>query len=167
MTSTGTASRIAASPSGVMRMPRGERERSPASTRSSVVLAHSWGRMGSGAEPVAYARRTVADAIVSGEAISMTRSVATARYPREEIQHGRKPDRHAPNDIVHSPFMGIGSEGYEALRMGRRFVGAELKQSYFEAAVKNLHSASTHAQTDLFAHQAPAKPDASIALGSD
>ena len=72
-----------------------------------------------------------------------------------------------PNDIVHSPFMGIGSEGYEALRMGRRFVGAELKQSYFQAAVQNLHSASTNAQTDLFAHQSPAKPDASIALGPD
>ena len=56
-----------------------------------------------------------------------------------------------PNDIVHSPFMGIGSEGYEALRLNRRFIGAELKQSYFAQAVLNLHAASTHAQTDLFA----------------
>ena len=72
-----------------------------------------------------------------------------------------------PGDIVHSPFMGIGSELYQALRMGRRAVGAELKQSYFQAAVQNLHSASTNAQTDLFAHQSPAKPDASIALGPD
>ena len=58
-----------------------------------------------------------------------------------------------PGDIVHSPFMGIGSEGYEALRMGRRFVGAELKQSYFAQAVQNLHAASTNAQVDLFSSQ--------------
>ncbi len=90
ITSTGTASRIAASPSGVTRMPRGERERNPLSTRSSVVLAHSWGRVGSGATPMAYARRTVADAMVSGEAISMTRLVATARVSREEIQRGSR-----------------------------------------------------------------------------
>lgn len=43
-----------------------------------------------------------------------------------------------PGDIVLSPFMGIGSEGYVALEMGRKFVGAELKRSYFDQAVKNL-----------------------------
>ena len=42
-----------------------------------------------------------------------------------------------PNDIVFSPFMGIGSEGYVALREGRRFVGIELKESYFGQSVKN------------------------------
>lgn len=46
-----------------------------------------------------------------------------------------------PGDTVLSPFMGIGSEGHEALRMGRRFIGAELKPSYFKQAVKNLRSA--------------------------
>lgn len=46
-----------------------------------------------------------------------------------------------PNDIVLSPFAGIGSEGYQALKMGRRFIGFELKQSYFNQAVKNLHAA--------------------------
>jgi hypothetical protein len=35
-----------------------------------------------------------------------------------------------PGDLVFSPFMGIGSEGYEALRAGRRFLGVELKPSY-------------------------------------
>ncbi len=100
MTSTGTVSRIAASPSGVTRMPRGERERNPASIRSSVVLAHSWGRVGSGAAPMAYARRTVAEAMVSGEAIIMTRSVATARDACEKIQHGRKPDRHGLDHVT-------------------------------------------------------------------
>ena len=39
-----------------------------------------------------------------------------------------------PGDIVLSPFMGIGSEGYVALEMGRRFIGVELKRSYFAQA---------------------------------
>ena len=43
-------------------------------------------------------------------------------------------------DLVLSPFMGIGSEGVIALRMGRRFVGYELKASYFTQAVANLHA---------------------------
>lgn len=44
-----------------------------------------------------------------------------------------------PNDIVLSPFAGIGSEGYVSLEMGRRFVGIELKKSYYEQAVANLN----------------------------
>ena len=43
-----------------------------------------------------------------------------------------------PGDVVFSPFTGIGSEGYEALKAGRRFVGAELKTSYYRQAVRNL-----------------------------
>ena len=54
-----------------------------------------------------------------------------------------------PNDIVLSPFMGIGSEGVVALEHGRRFIGAELKKSYYEQSVKNLTSASTE-KADLF-----------------
>lgn len=46
-----------------------------------------------------------------------------------------------PNDLILSPFMGIGSEGYEAIRLGRRFVGAELKESYYRQAVANLQRA--------------------------
>jgi DNA modification methylase len=46
-----------------------------------------------------------------------------------------------PNDNVLSPFAGIGSEGFQAVKMGRRFVGIELKQSYYEQAVKNLQRA--------------------------
>ena len=54
-----------------------------------------------------------------------------------------------PGDIVLSPFMGIGSEGYVALEMGRRFIGVELKGSYFAQAKANL--ARAVAQTsDLF-----------------
>ena len=43
-----------------------------------------------------------------------------------------------PGDLVLSPFAGIGSEGYEAVRLGRRFVGIELKREYAKIAVKNL-----------------------------
>lgn len=56
-----------------------------------------------------------------------------------------------PGDLVLSPFMGIGSEGYVALEEGRRFVGAELKPSYYRQAVKNLEAAVNRAsQPDLF-----------------
>jgi superfamily II DNA or RNA helicase len=41
-------------------------------------------------------------------------------------------------DLVFSPFTGIGSEGFSALRLNRKFVGAELKKSYAEQAVANL-----------------------------
>jgi len=43
----------------------------------------------------------------------------------------------APDDLVFSPFMGIGSEGYGALKRGRRFVGSELKESYWEQGCSN------------------------------
>ncbi len=43
-----------------------------------------------------------------------------------------------PNDIVFTPFMGIGSECYQALKMGRRAMGIELKHSYYEQAEKNV-----------------------------
>lgn len=57
-----------------------------------------------------------------------------------------------PGDLVLSPFAGIGSEGYEALRWGRRFLGVELKQSYFDQAIRNLESAVEESnQRDLFA----------------
>lgn len=46
-----------------------------------------------------------------------------------------------PDDLVLSPFAGIGSEGYECLKLRRRFVGIELKEAYFNQAVKNLKRA--------------------------
>lgn len=46
-----------------------------------------------------------------------------------------------PNDVVLSPFMGIGSEGHVSLELGRRFIGAELKASYYGQSVKNLLAA--------------------------
>jgi hypothetical protein len=46
-----------------------------------------------------------------------------------------------PGDTVLSPFAGIGSEGYQAVKMGRYFIGIELKPAYFDQAKKNLQKA--------------------------
>jgi DNA modification methylase len=54
-----------------------------------------------------------------------------------------------PGDLVLSPFAGIGSEGYVSLQMGRRFVGFELKPSYFNCAVKNLNDCEATTQAAL------------------
>jgi hypothetical protein len=54
-----------------------------------------------------------------------------------------------PGDLVFSPFTGIGSEGYVAVKSGRRFVGAELKESYYKQAVKNLEAAEREIADDL------------------
>lgn len=54
-----------------------------------------------------------------------------------------------PGDVVLSPFAGIGSEGFVALEEGRRFVGAELKHSYYEQARANLRSAASSGQQAL------------------
>jgi DNA modification methylase len=57
-----------------------------------------------------------------------------------------------PGDVVLSPFAGIGSEGYVSLQMGRKFVGAELKRSYYEQAARNLESVAhgSERQPDMF-----------------
>lgn len=55
-----------------------------------------------------------------------------------------------PGDLVLSPFAGIASEGYTAIQMGRRFVGAELKRSYWEQACRNMVNARSD-QGDLLA----------------
>jgi len=52
-----------------------------------------------------------------------------------------------PGDVVLSPFAGIASEGHVALNEGRKFVGCELKKSYFEQACRNL--AKANKQTSL------------------
>jgi len=45
-----------------------------------------------------------------------------------------------PGEIVFTPYMGIGSEAYYSLKMGRRAIGFELKKSYYDQAVKNMKS---------------------------
>lgn len=54
-----------------------------------------------------------------------------------------------PGDVVLSPFMGIGSEGFVALKHRRNFVGIELKEGYFTTACRNLAAAEAGAP-DLF-----------------
>lgn len=54
-----------------------------------------------------------------------------------------------PGDLVFSPFTGIGSEGYTAVKMGRRFVGTELKPQYWDLACQNIADAATE-QKGLF-----------------
>ena len=57
----------------------------------------------------------------------------------------------APGELVCDPFNGIGSTGFQALKMGRRYVGCELKESYYYTAIKNLQWIEANSkQQDLF-----------------
>ena len=58
-----------------------------------------------------------------------------------------------PGDVVFTPFMGIGSEAYQAVKMGRRAIGIELKDSYYAQSVKNLQRAEAQqfSEQTLFA----------------
>ena len=53
---------------------------------------------------------------------------------------------------VFTPFMGVGSEVYSAVRLGRKGIGAELKSSYFRQAVKNLESAAKEREESIEQH---------------
>lgn len=57
-----------------------------------------------------------------------------------------------PGETVLTPFMGVGSEVYASVVQGRRAIGAELKESYFAQAIKNLEDAAKRkpVQDDLF-----------------
>lgn len=50
-----------------------------------------------------------------------------------------------PGEVVFSPFAGVGSEGVGAIAMGRKFLGIELKESYFERACLNLRNLTVQA----------------------
>ncbi len=65
-----------------------------------------------------------------------------------------------PGETVLSPFAGIGSEGYTAIKMGRKFLGIELKQSYFEQAcdyLSQIRQTGSH-QATLFQLEEARKP---------
>lgn len=49
----------------------------------------------------------------------------------------------APGETVFSPFAGIGSEGYQSILLNRKFIGIELKRSYYEQAIRNLKTAES------------------------
>lgn len=53
-----------------------------------------------------------------------------------------------PGENVLTPFMGVGSEVYGALKAGRRGIGMELKTSYYKQACKNINRALTEASED-------------------
>lgn len=55
-----------------------------------------------------------------------------------------------PGEVVLSPFGGIGSEGVSALRLGRKYVAAELKESYWRRACANLRAEEGQEQVGLF-----------------
>ncbi len=53
-----------------------------------------------------------------------------------------------PGNVVLSPFMGIGSEGTQSLKLGRKFLGVELKEIYWQQACRNLYAIES--QSDMF-----------------
>jgi DNA modification methylase len=57
-----------------------------------------------------------------------------------------------PGEVILTPFLGVGSEVYTAVKLGRKGIGAELKPSYYRQSVKNLESLleSLPEQHDLF-----------------
>ena len=61
----------------------------------------------------------------------------------------------APGDLVFSPFAGIGSEGYMSVKLNRKFIGCELKESYWKVACQNLAIVEGEATVDdLFTEKA-------------
>jgi len=56
-----------------------------------------------------------------------------------------------PNEVVLTPFMGVGSEVYSPVSLGRRAIGIELKDSYYKQAILNLeHASSRFNDSDQF-----------------
>jgi DNA modification methylase len=56
-----------------------------------------------------------------------------------------------PGETVFTPFLGIGSEAYMSIKNGRKAIGIELKDSYYQTAVKNCKNAvSASLQITIF-----------------
>ena len=64
--------------------------------------------------------------------------------------------RTRPGEVVFTPFMGVGSEVYESVRLGRVGVGCELKPSYYEQAVRNLAAVDTDRVSEMTLDLGPA-----------
>lgn len=60
-----------------------------------------------------------------------------------------------PGEVILTPFMGIGSEVYTAIRFGRKGIGIELKESYYKTAVKNIQIAESTYNQSIFTWQLP------------
>lgn len=72
-----------------------------------------------------------------------------------------------PGEVIFSPFAGIGSEGYEALKYGRKFVGIELKTEYWKVAKQNLENAVKLRGMTLFDWAAKQQEEEQLELGLD
>jgi DNA modification methylase len=57
--------------------------------------------------------------------------------------------RSNPGEIVFTPFMGVGSEVYAALKQGRKAIGIELKDTYYRQSLKNIHSIQTEVEEGM------------------
>ena len=60
-----------------------------------------------------------------------------------------------PNEVVFTPFMGVGSEVFSPVSLGRKAIGVELKDSYYKQAILNVKEAEKRfkeeaKQTSLF-----------------
>lgn len=78
--------------------------------------------------------------LVDGQKLS--EALSHIRYLAQADREGRCVELWSnPGDVVLDPFDGIGSTGYQALKMGRRHVGVELKRSYYALAVENCRAA--------------------------
>jgi DNA modification methylase len=58
--------------------------------------------------------------------------------------------RSNPGEVVLTPFMGVGSECYGALKHGRKAIGIELKETYFRQAMRNLDDLKNGTESTLF-----------------
>lgn len=54
-----------------------------------------------------------------------------------------------PGEVVLTPFMGVGSEVYSPVRIGRKAIGIELKESYYKQAIKNLADVKVNKDAQL------------------
>lgn len=97
--------------------------------------------------PLAVASQTVQEGLKFGIEVHLCRKQADVKHGINITNYEMLQNERAltlwtnEGDIVLSPFAGIGSEGYVALQMKRRFVGIELKRSYYEQATRNLAEA--------------------------
>ena len=65
-------------------------------------------------------------------------------------------------DTILDPFMGSGTTGVAAVKLGRRFVGIEIEEKYFQIAVRRIEEATK--QPDFFVEPAPAPKQEAFAL---
>jgi DNA modification methylase len=54
-----------------------------------------------------------------------------------------------PGEVVFTPFMGVGSEVYESVRLERKGVGVELKTAYYNQSIKNVQHAEKNKDNEL------------------